>query len=257
MLGGFTFNPRSLHPDTAAAVGQMNVGPSNARILLLDDLISGLDADGIWPKIDVFWATAAHSEQAARLNLKNPIVDTLTAVNSPTFTVDRGFAGNGTSSYLIGQTDLDDFLNYQRNDAHGAFYTDTNLSANSTPDVGQFDSNIFVAGQGRDASGNGIFRINQSGNTGASFAVASSVGYLMGVRRGSTATEMYKDGVSIGTGSTASQAVVASPITLHRSGAVFSSRRVCLAHFGSQLSDTEAANAYSRVLTYLQGVGAA
>ena len=77
----------------------MTVQPSKSRKALADRLIRTLITAGIWPKLDVLQIYAAHDEQAARLNWVSASY-TATAVNSPTFTVGRGFNGNGTTSYL-------------------------------------------------------------------------------------------------------------------------------------------------------------
>ncbi len=86
-------------PEAAALLSRMTVTPSTARKQLIDALIATLVGAGIWAKLDALYLLAAHDAQAARLNW---IADryNLTAVNSPTFTTDRGYAGTGAAMYL-------------------------------------------------------------------------------------------------------------------------------------------------------------
>ena len=73
--------------------------PSDSQKLLQNQLLIDLKTAGVWSKLDTFanFATDGDSNFALidwkRLTL-------LTAVNSPTFTTNKGFTGNGTSSYI-------------------------------------------------------------------------------------------------------------------------------------------------------------
>ena len=74
--------------------------PSTARKQLINELIDGLIRDGLWDKLALFYVLAAHDSGAAKLNWKKPDSYTLIENNTPTFTTDRGYAGNGTDMYL-------------------------------------------------------------------------------------------------------------------------------------------------------------
>src|SRR5690606_35810663 len=98
----------------------MTTPPTRARQLLINTTITNLIAAGLWPKLDVLYLLAAADEQAARLNWKNPGTFTCTAVNSPTFTADRGFAGDGSTSYLDTNFNISSASGrlYEQNSAH-------------------------------------------------------------------------------------------------------------------------------------------
>jgi hypothetical protein len=73
--------------------------PSASQQLLQNQLVVDLKDGGIWSKLDTFsvFATDGDSDFA--------LIDWIrltqyTAVNSPTFTTNEGFSGNGTSSYI-------------------------------------------------------------------------------------------------------------------------------------------------------------
>lgn len=89
----------TLLPETTALLARMTAAPSSTRVAVIDQLIRALKAAGIWARLDALWLLAAHDAQAARLNAVQGAYD-LTAVNSPAFTADHGYKGNGTSAYL-------------------------------------------------------------------------------------------------------------------------------------------------------------
>jgi hypothetical protein len=81
------------------ATSQSYTLPSASQQILQNQLVLDLKAGGIWSKLDTLaiFATDGSSDFALidwkRLSL-------YTAVNSPTFTANQGFQGNGTSSYI-------------------------------------------------------------------------------------------------------------------------------------------------------------
>jgi hypothetical protein len=79
--------------------------PSAGQQTLQNQLVVDLKDGGIWSKLDTFgvFATDGNSDFA--------LIDWIrltdyTAVNSPTFTTDEGFTGNGTSAYIDTNFDL-------------------------------------------------------------------------------------------------------------------------------------------------------
>ncbi|MCV7226048.1 hypothetical protein [Mycolicibacterium komossense] len=91
------------YTDEAVSIfDRMEVRPDFDRRKAIDRLIRDYKGYGIWDRLDVFCPLAAHRQQAALLNwLPDKIEETnLRAYNSPLFIPDRGFKGNGTSSYL-------------------------------------------------------------------------------------------------------------------------------------------------------------
>lgn len=102
----------------------MTVKPDGRRKALIADTIKALQASGVWNQQDAVYFMAAHDAQAARLNWKNPSLFAMTAVNSPTFTRDRGYQGDGATSYL--NTNLSSTtagINFSQNNASFSFFT--------------------------------------------------------------------------------------------------------------------------------------
>lgn len=85
-------------PDAVKYFAAMATQPNANRKKLLNDLIAGLRADGVWNKLFYLHICAAHSQQAGLLNARNPTGPSAFLQGS-SFTTDRGFnhaiAGNG------------------------------------------------------------------------------------------------------------------------------------------------------------------
>jgi hypothetical protein len=115
--------------------------PSARQQVKQNQLVLDLKAGGIWSKLDTFrvYATDGSSSYALidwkRLSL-------CTAINSPTFTTNQGYSGNGTSSYID--------TNFNPNTPVGA-----NNYKLENASVGAW---VFVVG------GNGLLGANNSSN---------------------------------------------------------------------------------------------
>lgn len=115
-------------PEASALFARMTTPPSTARKALINTLIGSLIDAGVWSESDCIYVMAAHDAQAARLNW---IADqyNLTPVNSPTFTTDRGYAGDGSTSYLNTGFAPGNGKALQ-DDHHFALWNRTNVAAN-------------------------------------------------------------------------------------------------------------------------------
>jgi hypothetical protein len=96
--------------------------PSAGQQTLQNQLVVDLKAGGIWSKLDTFgvFATDGDSDFALIDWIR---LSQYTAVNSPTFTTNQGFTGNGTSSYI--DTNFNPStsgVNYTLNDASRYFF---------------------------------------------------------------------------------------------------------------------------------------
>jgi len=73
--------------------------PSASQQIGQNNLVVSLKSAGIWAKLDTFGNfTTNGSSNFALIDWKRLVL--YTAVNSPTFTTNQGFKGNGTSSYI-------------------------------------------------------------------------------------------------------------------------------------------------------------
>ncbi len=254
-------NPSTFDEDTvawAAAVISNGGGVSAGREALVDDLIVGLKADGVWTKLDRLWLFAAEDAPSALTDLV--ATATATAVNTPTFTVDQGYAGDGATSYLD--------TNFVPSTAGG------NAALNSihVSVYGQtFGSTGFFSGyiEGDDpGSFVGIVRFTVNGkvdyflNEGSGGTeTLSPAGMLIASRTGANAAALYSNGSSVDTNASASNALLSKSIfVLARNGngtpTGFVSDEMSAASIGGGLTPTDATNLSSRVNTYMTAIGA-
>lgn len=71
---------------------------SLARLIVVDQFVFSEKASGTWALTDDYWGFWAENAIQALTSLKQRRL--ATAVNSPTFTTDRGYAGDGVTSYI-------------------------------------------------------------------------------------------------------------------------------------------------------------
>jgi hypothetical protein len=241
-------------PETQAIIAAMTTPPSPERVALIDSLARELKAAGVWDKLDLLYVMAAHDAQAARINWKNP-AQIATAVNSPTFTVDEGYAGDGSTSYLDSGVNMSTVSNYSQNSAHMGVWSLTNVSDTAYLDCGIIGVNTSTINM-RNSSGNMTGGANAT--TGAvSVAVADSLGHGLVNRSGSTAQQLYKNGASIGSNTQVSSSI--SPngnFGIGRRGTVsYSPRQFAFAHFGGSLTAGEVTSLYNAFNAYMGALG--
>jgi hypothetical protein len=98
--------------------------PSSGQQTLQNQLVLDLKNGGIWSKLDTFGVFATDGDSDFALIDWIRLSD-YTAVNSPTFTTNVGFSGNGTSAYV--DTNFNPSIsgiNYTLNDASRIMYAD-------------------------------------------------------------------------------------------------------------------------------------
>ena len=95
--------------------------PSASQRLLQEQLLIDLKSAGVWSKLDTFavFATDGNSDFAL-IDWKR--LTQYTAVNSPTFTTNSGFNGDGTSAYIDTNFDISTGTNYALNNASRLMY---------------------------------------------------------------------------------------------------------------------------------------
>jgi hypothetical protein len=150
--------------------------PSASQQLLQEQLIVDLKTAGIWSKLDTFAVFATDGDSDFALIDWIRLSD-YTAVNSPTFTTNEGFTGNGTSSYLdLNYDPTIDGVNFTIDDAAWGQYVFTlnssNYSFGSTAFGNRFsliegnqriNTNVNGSGHSATTTGfNGMQRISSS-----------------------------------------------------------------------------------------------
>lgn len=232
--------------------------PTVGRKRQINALIVALKAAGVWTQLDLLYVLAAADSQAARLNWVSPATFTLNPVSAPTFTADRGYAGDGAASYL--DTAWDPATNATKltqNSAHIGSFT----ISNNTVIGGDFGSGTsnFLAVRARTQAG-AIIRANCSatqlvGLAGQGPAVPPV--YVMGNRQNDAANQiLYRNGVLETSAAGASAALTTIDLNIGRVNSVFTPRQVGACHVGGALTDPQAAAVYAALHTYMIAVGA-
>jgi hypothetical protein len=246
-------------PETTTLLAAFTGTYDTARQAAINDLIVALKSDGIWAKLDVM-CIAGLTESDSLVNWKTPGTFNGTAVNSPTFTADRGFTFNGSTNYVNTNFTPSTAVGiYALNSAHISVYSRTNsalaqteMGANATVGLG----NCYIAA--RFSDGNCYYGLNSNGS---SFVSSSSSQLLLANRSGATSVQFYRSGVSMHT--TSSDSSVALPdrpiwVGARNSDTIFqqSTKQIAAWSVGGSLSSTDAANFSTALTTYLTSLGA-
>lgn len=245
-----------LEPETETLVAAMTPEPDFARQIVINNLIVALKAAGIWSLLDVLWVFAAHAQQPATLNWKAPASFTATPVSAPTFTVDRGFTGNGTTSYLAPGWSPDTGVQYQQNSAHLAGWSLTAGATSNTQLIlgmtGAGPPSILLVPR---AVGDAMSAfVNDDAAT--AFTNASQDGFFVANRSGASARQGYRNGVSLGSDALASTGEPSSALTFLRFATNFSTLQIAHGSAGASLTAPQVSSYYNALLSYMQAVGA-
>lgn len=251
----------SYDPAAEALFARFTTPPTDTRKGLINDLIVSLKDAGVWQKLDALYILAAADAQAAR---RNWIADQYnpSAVNSPTFTADRGYVGGGSGYLDTGFNASTAGGLYTQNSAHLSTWSRTNRGSTGISALGVRNSagSVFAAIV-PFVSSTTLYRINSA--AASSVVAASSVGHFLGSRVSSGTIEAYKDGVSAGSISIASGALVNANVFIcgeNREGVGLvsgSTDQIAQVSIGGDLTAANAEALYTATLTYLQAIGAA
>lgn len=243
------FSGVSYDTDAIALFARMAVQPSPKRKRDISMLIKALKDDGIWSRMTVLYVMAAHDEQASRLNWVSTSF-TLTAVNTPTFTTDRGWQGNASTSYL-GSGYIPSTMGGQLNDQSLVGWMQQ-ASTNGAYDYGANSARLRLAS--RSTVNNWAGNVNSA--TGLAIARVGAATGMFGLSRSDSANLNYFDNGTYGTIASVSDSQSVSEVTVCR-GTTFSDGRVAMVGSGLGLTQTQLNTLYSAMTAYMQSVGAA
>ncbi|HEX8414601.1 MAG TPA: hypothetical protein VF637_12065 [Sphingomicrobium sp.] len=236
--------------DSTSYFAAMTVQPDTTRKGVIDALIVGLKADGVWAKLDLFYLLAAHDAQAARLNAKSPGFNTLSAINSPVFTANRGYQGDASSAYLDAGASPAALTNFQQNSAFMALRSRVTSFGKWAGTTGAAQSfQVDISGSSANC------RLNSLSSTSGMPTSATALSPFVFSRTSSTTVDMYALGNTASSAAT-SAARSSSTVTLFRESSSYSSPQLAYYAMGGGLTAAEAASLNSRIQTYFTAVGA-
>jgi len=222
-------------------------------------LIDGLVADGVWAKLDMLHIYATQNSTTANLNLIGNIYNA-TPINSPPFTVDRGYTSSEASAQYIDTgfnptTAVSPKLT--QNSAHISEWLLSDINTTRSLVIGHNNASTYLGIHARFS--NSTYMYLNSGTSVVNVASANSLGHFLGNRNAVSSVQGYKNGSQIITDTIASNGLVNSSIIAlgqNQNGTLFGSNyQGAMASIGSSLSSTDATNFYNRLRTYMTAVG--
>lgn len=244
--------------EATALFARMSSQPDATRKGLIDTLIGSLKTAGVWTKLDALYILAAHTSQAALLNWVSTSYN-LTANNSPTFTTDRGYTGNGSNATLS-----TGFIpssapspKWTQNSATLGAWVRTNITGLNEYVIGSGTSN--AAGVNPRSSVANTLRGQINNTTLFNWGtITSSVGLSILTRTSSVLVGCYKNGASQGTqGTTSNTNPSVEIILLGFNNSTGSNHEIAVGFIGSSFTGTNVTDVYNALNTYLVAVGAA
>ena len=215
----------------------------------VNQLVLDLKANSLWTPMKAIYPMVGASAAACAQNLKSSSFTGSFTATGWTFASTGVKPNSSLSAYM--DTNLLPSTQLSLNTTHLSFYSRTDAPSDSTADLGSFGTNsnwclieIF---------GNVLYNlINQS--TISSVSMTTTLGHFISSRRGATDSEAYRNGSSLATFTTGSDALSDRTITL---GAMnntvpqyYSNREYAFASIGDGLTDTQASNFYTAVQAF-------
>ncbi len=230
---------------------------STARKTIYNDLFVGLKADGNYSKLDRLGIFASEVEDPALIDLITPGGISCISINSPVWAVDQGYTGDGASAYIeTSYNPFSDGINFIQNSASIGTYSRTNLAELSV-DAGVTDVSNYTQVISKLNDNNAYGAINTTADY-ATTSVINSLGLTSIVRSGASLQILYKNGVSIATGTTTSTIPVNGTIYLlcrdtNGVPTLFSNKQIACFFVGS--GTINQLSLYNRIQTFMTAIG--
>jgi hypothetical protein len=169
--------------------------PSASQRLLQEQLLIDLKDAGVWSKLDTFAVFANDGNSNFALidwirTVKQRVLVLYTAVNSPTWTANQGFTGNGTSSYIDTNFNLlNDSVNYTDINASRYIYLFSGSNATLDGIVSSTAYNRIIISSSTQQS------INSVNAASSNFSYTSTKGVKSIHRTSTNDVSLYNDKV--------------------------------------------------------------
>lgn len=227
-----------------------------ARQDLINTLFNGLIGDGVWARLDMLLLFANLTSGAALVNAINP-AQAATLVNAPTFTTDRGFTTNGTTSYVdTGFNPATAGGKYTQTLAYFGIYVNAETQFSASP-AGWFDGADGVTVNPRTAADASNGRANQAAVITVAAPGTSAIGLTAINRLSNSNVRLTRNGVLIQSGTDVSTALNSNNLYVGRSAtAAYGAGRFAICAIGSLNAALDLAF-YNRINTYLTAIGGA
>lgn len=228
-----------------------------------------LNADGTSNFFDALYVFATQDSTTALLNLISGATSPAAAINTPTFTADRGFktTDGGIGDIRSGINLGIGGVNYARNSAHISIWSVDSV----TPSAGGASCGLFDSTTGTSAETTIFlgatacsYAINDlESGASASRPIPDTTGHYLANRSGASAQQGYRNAVDQGVVAVASGALFSSangPIFCALDDLTIGPRfglasNIAMGSFGASLTSGQVTGFYNRLRTYMTAVG--
>jgi len=244
---GLTTDPDAQAFITAAAI------TDPTQQLAIDNLVKGLKSDNIWTKMKAIYPFVGGTATTHKYNLKDPrdldaafrLVFNGGWTHSP-----QGATPNGVNGYADTKLNIQNNLN--QDSIHLSYYSRTNSNATEV-EIGAQSGSFQTLLELRTA-GTTYFVLNQS-TPYVTYADVDSRAFYIANRTASNVINGWKNSIKVATGITATIGepnlnLYIGAYNLSNTTANFSTKQTAFSSIGDGLTDTEAANLYTRVQAY-------
>jgi hypothetical protein len=247
---------------SCAIFAAFNNPPTTAYKIAINNLVAALLANpsNVWGKLDYLYVPAAADSQSALINWKNPGTATLTAVSSPTFTANKGYSSDGSTSYLASGVSFTSGSQLTQNSISLGGWLLGSAPTNGGIMLGpSANTSYFALVENNAGNGNLLAQLANSLAFDQEPEAAMS-GYAVAVRTGASATTLYYNNVALGSPNSTSNAVGtgnANLLNYYGAGGAFSDSTsiVAMAFWGGQMTSQDVSNTCGAFANYLIAVG--
>lgn len=189
---GTILKPSGYDSDAQAYFDELTGVIPDAFKSAINTFILTLKADGNFSLLDRLWLHATPNQQNARVSIVNPTSAQITEVNSPTWTANQGYNGDGATSYLNTNFNAStQGVNYTLNSCLVAIYC-RSAAAIEGSDIGAIDGANVTLMQIRRAAN--IYNSSLNDTAFISTASLSALGFFSSNRLAGR-SKQYKNGV--------------------------------------------------------------
>jgi hypothetical protein len=225
--------------------------PSEAQQAKQNQLVLDLKSAGVWSRLDVFYMFATDgNSNFATLNWKAPSSNQATLLNSPSFTSNGGFSGDGVSAYI--DTNFNPFagtINYKLNDASRYYWVDNRVTTGTNAFFEGLASNSANATRNQNSSGQYINQSTTPTTPSYNFAFDG----FHGINRTSSTNLTFVNGTSTTNGTAVSVGIVNATQVIFRASSNYNNCRMRFYAMGANMvsQNTDFYNAINTYLTSL------
>jgi hypothetical protein len=253
---GLSSAAAALDPAASAFISAAGITDAT-QISAINNLVVGMKSDGIWTKMKAIYPFVGGTATAHKWNLKDPrdLDAAFRLVFNGGWThSSTGATPNGTNGYA--DTKFNANTNLTNGNFHLSFYSRTNSTS------GLFSAEMLLLSTYMSSGWVNLRTNNKlSGTAGLSFgddategAYASSItaGFMVGTETSNSLRKVFKNNsLLVQNTTTSTTAITSSNIALSGSTVSnYSANQTAFTSMGDGLTDTDAANLYTRVQAY-------